>query len=84
VEGAIAYTGDVTNPTRTKYNLQYYLGLADELVKAGTHIIGIKVSTVCVRVRIFCTVFFTNLILYSQSTKQCLVFHSFIINFEFR
>jgi len=44
VEGAIAYTGDVSNPTKTKYNLQYYLDLADELVKAGTHIIGIKVS----------------------------------------
>jgi len=45
VEGAIAYTGDVTDPTRTKYNLQYFLDLADELVKAGTHIIGIKVNT---------------------------------------
>ena len=45
MEGAIAYTGDVTNPARTKYNLQYYLDLADELVKAGTHIIGIKVNT---------------------------------------
>ena len=42
VEGAIAYTGDVTDPSRTKYNLQYYLDLTDELVKAGTHIIGIK------------------------------------------
>jgi len=48
VEGAIAYTGDVSDPTRTKYNLQYYLNLADELVKAGTHIIGIKVSSKCV------------------------------------
>jgi len=43
VEGAIAYTGDVSDPARTKYNLQYYLDLVDELVKAGTHIIGIKV-----------------------------------------
>ena len=51
MEGAIAYTGDVSNPTKTKYNLQYYLDLADELVKAGTHIIGIKVSR-C----LFCTV----------------------------
>ena len=46
VEGAVAYTGDVSNPTRTKYNLQYYLDVADELVKAGTHIIGIKVSSI--------------------------------------
>jgi len=45
VEGAIAYTGDISDPSRTKYNLQYYLDLADELVKAGTHIIGIKVSS---------------------------------------
>lgn len=45
VEGAIAYTGDVSDPARTKYNLQYYLDLVDELVKAGTHIIGIKVWT---------------------------------------
>ena len=46
MEGAIAYTGDVSDPTRTKYNLQYYLDLAGELVKAGTHIIGIKVNSV--------------------------------------
>jgi pyruvate carboxylase len=42
VEAAIAYTGDVSNPEKTKYNLKYYLDLADELVKAGTHILGIK------------------------------------------
>ena len=48
VEGAVAYTGDVSNPSRTKYNLQYYLDLVDELVKAGTHIIGIKVNAECV------------------------------------
>jgi len=58
VEGAIAYTGDVTNPARTKYNLQYYLGLAEELVKAGTHIIGIKVSTVSVCIHVFYTVIY--------------------------
>jgi len=46
VEGAFAYTGDVTDPARTKYSLQYYLDLADQLVKAGTHVIGIKVNTV--------------------------------------
>ena len=26
VEAAISYTGDVSDPTRTKYNLAYYLG----------------------------------------------------------
>jgi len=44
VEGSVAYTGDISDPSRTKYNLQYYLDIADELVKAGTHIIGIKVN----------------------------------------
>lgn len=42
VEGAISYTGDVSQPNRKKYDLNYYLKMADELVKAGTHIIGIK------------------------------------------
>jgi pyruvate carboxylase len=44
VEGAISYTGDVSNPEKTKYSLKYYLDLADQLVKAGTHILGIKVG----------------------------------------
>ncbi|XP_069500890.1 pyruvate carboxylase, mitochondrial [Ambystoma mexicanum] len=42
VEAAISYTGDVADPNRTKYSLDYYLKLADELVKAGTHILCIK------------------------------------------
>jgi pyruvate carboxylase len=42
VEGAIAYTGDVSDPKRTKYNLDYYIKLSDELVKGGTHILCIK------------------------------------------
>lgn len=43
VEAAISYTGDVSDPTRvTKYDLQYYLDFADELVRAGTHILCIK------------------------------------------
>ncbi|GFS64598.1 pyruvate carboxylase, mitochondrial [Trichonephila inaurata madagascariensis] len=42
VEAAISYTGDVSNPNRTKYDLNYYLNLSDELVKAGTHILCIK------------------------------------------
>ncbi|GIY75433.1 pyruvate carboxylase, mitochondrial [Caerostris darwini] len=42
VEAAISYTGDVSNPKRTKYDLNYYLKLSDELVKAGTHILCIK------------------------------------------
>ncbi|XP_054848412.1 pyruvate carboxylase, mitochondrial isoform X2 [Eublepharis macularius] len=42
VEAAISYTGDVADPSRTKYTLDYYVNLAEELVKAGTHILGIK------------------------------------------
>lgn len=43
VEAAISYTGDVSDPSRTKYSLEYYMGLAEELVRAGTHILCIKV-----------------------------------------
>lgn len=42
IEAAISYTGDVSDATRKKYSLQYYLNVADELIKAGTHILGIK------------------------------------------
>lgn len=42
VEASICYSGDLTDPTKTKYNLDYYVHLADELVKAGTHILAIK------------------------------------------
>jgi len=43
VEAAISYTGDVSDPTRKKYDLKYYTNLADELIKAGTHVLSIKV-----------------------------------------
>ncbi|MGC4085130.1 MAG: hypothetical protein QM736_24185 [Vicinamibacterales bacterium] len=41
-EAAICYTGDILDPTRTKYSLKYYVALAKELVNMGTHILGIK------------------------------------------
>jgi pyruvate carboxylase len=41
-EAAICYTGDILDPQRTKYDLKYYVKLAKELVKMGTHILGIK------------------------------------------
>ncbi len=41
-EGTISYTGDVSDPTRERYNINYYLELTDKLVKAGIHILGIK------------------------------------------
>lgn len=42
VEAAISYSGDVSNPNKTKYDLNYYLKIAEELVKAGTHVLAIK------------------------------------------
>jgi pyruvate carboxylase len=41
-EAAVCYTGDILNPARNKYNLKYYVRLAKELVRMGTHILGIK------------------------------------------
>ena len=41
-EACICYTGDIADPNRTKYNLQYYVDLAKRLEDAGAHIIAIK------------------------------------------
>jgi pyruvate carboxylase len=41
-EAAICYTGDILDPKRTKYSLKYYVKMAKELVRMGTHILGIK------------------------------------------
>jgi pyruvate carboxylase len=41
-EAAICYTGDILDPNRSKYNLQYYVDMAKELEKAGSHILAIK------------------------------------------
>ncbi|MBY8965189.1 pyruvate carboxylase [Algiphilus sp. NNCM1] len=41
-EAAICYTGDLLDPSRPKYKLDYYLRLAREMEAAGAHIIGIK------------------------------------------
>jgi len=41
-EGALCYTGDIMDPKRTKYSLEYYLRLAKDLENAGAHILGIK------------------------------------------
>ncbi|KAI9890022.1 MAG: pyruvate carboxylase [Vezdaea aestivalis] len=41
VEGTICYSGDMLNPKK-KYNLEYYLGLVDKIVKLGIHVLGIK------------------------------------------
>jgi pyruvate carboxylase len=41
-EACLCYTGDITDKSRTKYTLQYYIDLAKRLEDAGAHIIGIK------------------------------------------
>ncbi|MCY1068903.1 pyruvate carboxylase [Nannocystis sp. RBIL2] len=42
IEAALCYTGDVADPGRTKYSLQYYVDLAGKLVEMGTHVLAIK------------------------------------------
>jgi pyruvate carboxylase len=41
-EAAICYTGNLTNPRETKYDLEYYLKIARELKALGTHVLCIK------------------------------------------
>ncbi|WP_429413993.1 pyruvate carboxylase [Nocardia sp. GAS34] len=41
-EVALSYTGDLSNPDENLYTLDYYLKLAEQIVEAGAHIIGIK------------------------------------------
>ena len=42
VEGAICFTGNLSDPQCSKYNLDYYLNLARQLEAAGSHILGLK------------------------------------------
>ncbi|PLP60110.1 pyruvate carboxylase [Mesorhizobium loti] len=42
IEAAMCYTGDILDPNRAKYSLNYYVGLAKELEAAGAHIIAVK------------------------------------------
>jgi len=41
-EGSLCYTGDILNPSKTKYDLKYYLQLAKNIENAGAHILGVK------------------------------------------
>ena len=41
-EAAICYTGNLSDPQCTKYDLKYYVRLARQLEMAGAHILGIK------------------------------------------
>jgi len=42
VEGAMSYTGNVADDSKGKYNLEYYMKLADELVGMDVHSLAIK------------------------------------------
>ncbi len=41
-EGTICYTGDILDPNRAKYDLNYYVEMGKELKAAGAHILGLK------------------------------------------
>ncbi|KAF1815693.1 pyruvate carboxylase [Eremomyces bilateralis CBS 781.70] len=40
-EGTMCYSGDMLNPKK-KYNFEYYMELAEKIVKMGAHVLGIK------------------------------------------
>ena len=42
LEAAVCYTGDVTDPKRDKYPLDYYVKLAKELERMGAHFLAVK------------------------------------------
>lgn len=48
VEATVCFSGDMLNPNK-KYNLDYYLGMVREIVKMGTHILGIKDMAGCMK-----------------------------------
>jgi len=41
-EAAICYTGDILDPRRDKYSLEYYVRMARELERMGAHMLAIK------------------------------------------
>ncbi len=41
-EGTICYTGDLLDPARPKYNLDYYVRMAKALEAAGAQVLGVK------------------------------------------
>jgi pyruvate carboxylase len=42
VEGTLSYTGDVSDPSKGKYSLDYYLELANKLADMGVHSLAVK------------------------------------------
>lgn len=41
-EAALCYTGDILDPNRSKYDLKYFVNLAQELEKLGANLLAIK------------------------------------------
>ena len=41
-EGSVCYTGNMLDPDRAKYDLQYYIRTANDLKAAGAHVLGLK------------------------------------------
>ncbi len=41
-EVALCYTADLSDPAETLYTLDYYLALAEQIVRAGAHVLAIK------------------------------------------
>ncbi|CAM9237187.1 unnamed protein product [Phaeothamnion confervicola] len=42
VEAAICYTGDISNPAKQQYTLDYYLEFGRQLVELGCHVLAVK------------------------------------------
>jgi pyruvate carboxylase len=42
IEGAVCYTGDISDSERGKYNLEYYLNFVRDLKDLGIHVLAIK------------------------------------------
>ena len=42
LEATLCYTGDILDPSRDKYTLEYYVNMAKELEKRGAHTLAIK------------------------------------------
>jgi len=41
-EATVCYSGDMLNPNKKKYTLEYYLEIVDKIMAMGTHVLGIK------------------------------------------
>ncbi len=42
VEGTICYSGDLSSPNENLYTLDYYLGVAEQLIAEGAHVLCVK------------------------------------------